>query len=204
MFVDTAAGSRSPWAPRPGPCLEAWPGSAAVSNRAALVVCVSSWLRRRPPALRQVPPVPCIPAALVSLGLARPGPACPVAAFASMHLVRLCAAPSVSRPLLSNVARNSLAATSNHELASLQLQRLWAVSKSDRGKLCASFAGLAPVTARRLRGKALRALRRPPHRRRCVADVWLGASSWSPPWPRCPPILLRQFRMQFPFRYFKL
>ena len=105
---------------------------------------------------------------------------------------------------LSNFARNSLAATSNHELTSLELQRVSTVSKSNRGKLCASFAWLAPVTARRLRGVSLRALRCPPHRRRCVADVWLGASSWSPPWPRCPPILLRQFRMQFPFRYFKV
>ena len=61
------------------------------------------------------------------------------------------------RPLrLSNFARNSPWATSNHELASLQLQRLWAVSKSDRRKLCASFAWLAPVTARRHRGKAPR------------------------------------------------
>ena len=107
-------------------------------------------------------------------------------------------------PSSSNFARNSPGTTSNRELTSLQLRRLWAVSKSDRGKLCVSFAWLAPVTARRLRGKALRALRRPPHRRRCVADVWLGASSWSPPWPRRPPILLRQFRMQFPFRYFKV
>ena len=67
---------RRPPAPRPGPCLEAWPGSAAVSNRVALVVCVSSWLRRRPPVPRQVPsgtPVPSRPAALVSLGLAQPG-----------------------------------------------------------------------------------------------------------------------------------
>ena len=38
-----------------------------------------------------------------------------------------------------NFARNSLEATSNHELTSLQLQRLWTVSKSDRRKLCASF-----------------------------------------------------------------
>ena len=40
---------------------------------------------------------------------------------------------------LGNFARNSPAGTSNHEVASLQLQRFWAVSKSDRRKLCATF-----------------------------------------------------------------
>ena len=63
---------------------------------------------------------------------------------------------------------------------------------------------LGPAAAHWHCGQALRALRRPPHRRRCVADVWLGASYWSPPWPRRPPILPRQFRMQFPFSYFKV
>ena len=43
---------------------------------------------------------------------------------------------------LSNFARNSPAATSNHEVASLQLQRLWTVSKIDRGKLRAIFVWL--------------------------------------------------------------
>ena len=43
-----------------------------------------------------------------------------------------------------NVARNSPAATSNFEFASLQLQRLWIGSKSDRGKLCATFVWLWP------------------------------------------------------------
>ena len=43
-----------------------------------------------------------------------------------------------------NVARNSSAATSNFEFASLQLQRLWIGSKSDRGKLCATFVWLWP------------------------------------------------------------
>ena len=42
-------------------------------------------------------------------------------------------------PCPSNFARNSLEATSNLEFASLQLQRLWTVSKSDRGKLRATF-----------------------------------------------------------------
>ena len=65
---------RRPPAPRPGPCLEAWPGSAAASNRAALVVCVSSWLRRCPPVPRQVPPVPSRPAVPSLLCVA---PSCP-------------------------------------------------------------------------------------------------------------------------------
>ena len=43
-----------------------------------------------------------------------------------------------------NVARNSPAATSNFEFGSLQLQRLWIGSKSDRGKLCATFVWLWP------------------------------------------------------------
>ena len=34
--------------------------------------------------------------------------------------------------------------------------------------------------------RALRSLRHPPHRRRCIADVWLGASSRSPARPRRP------------------
>ena len=48
---------------------------------------------------------------------------------------------------------------------------------------------------RRCGGHRSHALRRPPHRRRCVADVWLGASPRSPARPRhrppapqpCPP-----------------
>ena len=42
----------------------------------------------------------------------------------------------------SNFARNSPAACSNIEFISLELQRFRAVSKSDRGKLCATFAGV--------------------------------------------------------------
>ena len=64
-WTSSARPRRRPPAPRPGPCLEAWPGSAAASNRAALVVCVSSWLRRCPPAPQPglpVPPVPSRPA----------------------------------------------------------------------------------------------------------------------------------------------
>ena len=40
---------------------------------------------------------------------------------------------------LNNVARNSLAIISNIEIESLELQRLWAMSKSDRVKLRATF-----------------------------------------------------------------
>ena len=46
--------------------------------------------------------------------------------------------------MLRNFARNSPAATSNYEVTSLQLQRLWMGSKSDRGKLCATFVWLWP------------------------------------------------------------
>ena len=41
-----------------------------------------------------------------------------------------------------NFARNSPASCSNIEIASLELQRFWAVSKNDRRKLCATFAGV--------------------------------------------------------------
>ena len=40
---------------------------------------------------------------------------------------------------LNNVARNSLAIISNIEIGSLELQRLWAMSKNDRVKLRATF-----------------------------------------------------------------
>ena len=40
---------------------------------------------------------------------------------------------------LNNVARNSLAIISNIEIESLELQRLWAMSKIDRVKLRATF-----------------------------------------------------------------
>ena len=48
--------------------------------------------------------------------------------------------PAVVVPwFLNNVARNSLAIISNIEIGSLELQRLWAMSKSDRVKLRATF-----------------------------------------------------------------
>ena len=63
------------------------------------------------------------------------GPSTPAA-----RLVLLCVAPSC--PLLSNFARNSPVAISEFELVSLELQRFWAVFKSDRGKLRATFVSL--------------------------------------------------------------
>ena len=45
----------------------------------------------------------------------------------------------------SNVARNSPPHISNFEIRPLELQRLWAISKNDRVKLRATFAGM--VTA---------------------------------------------------------
>ena len=49
---------------------------------------------------------------------------------------------------LNNVARNSPARISDFEIASLELQRLWAMSKNDRVKLRATFGGLGEVWAR--------------------------------------------------------
>ena len=48
--------------------------------------------------------------------------------------------PAVVVPwFLNNVARNSLVIISNIEMESLELQRLWAMSKNDRVKLRATF-----------------------------------------------------------------
>ena len=55
----------------------------------------------------------------------------------AVRLVLLCVAPSCL--LLSNFARNSPVTISEFELASLELQRFWAISKSDRGKLRADL-----------------------------------------------------------------
>ena len=56
---------------------------------------------------------------------------------------------------LGNVARNSPAAASNLEFASLELQRFERRLKTDRGKLCATFIRRDPV--------APSARRHPPH-----------------------------------------
>ena len=48
---------------------------------------------------------------------------------------------------LSNVARNSPATASNIESWSLELQRLWPISKNDRVKLRATFGGVVTAVA---------------------------------------------------------
>ena len=65
-------------------------------------------------------------------------------------------------PLPINFARNSPAACSIIEFASLELQCFWGVSKNDHDKLRAKFG----------------------RRRRLVADMWLGASPRSLARPR--------------------
>ena len=79
--------------------------------------------------------------------------------------------------LLTNFARNSPTATSNLEMASLELQRFERCSKNDRGKLCATFIrqGAAiplwprsgPAVARR----PGRRPRNPPESRHCLVQV---------------------------------
>ena len=63
--------------------------------------------------------------------------------------------PRPLAPLLSKLARNSPAAPSNIEFASLELQRFPAVSKNYRLKLCAKLVWVRPAIARRRRGQAL-------------------------------------------------
>ena len=53
----------------------------------------------------------------------------------------------VSQWFLSNVARNSPATASNIESWSLELQRLWPISKNDRVKLRATFGGVVTAVA---------------------------------------------------------
>ena len=117
------------------------------------------------------------------------------------------------RSPLSNVARNSPAATSNHELASLQLQRLWAISKTDRGKLCASFAWLGTAAAQQ-RGRVLlltpvMALLPPTSTAARYRGLPRRHGNFACNSPgTTPPAGIRaeacsQFRMQFPFGYFK-
>ena len=78
-------------------------------------------------------------------------------------------------PLPSNLARNSPAAPSNIEFASLELQRFRMVSKNYRLKLCAKFVWAGPAIARRRRGQAWSA---PPAGRRIFGGGFapLGAS----------------------------
>ena len=84
----------------------------------------------------------------------QPGPPDPPVPSISAAPGLLCVAPSC--PPLNNFARNSPASTSIIEFMSLGLQRFRAISKSDRGKLCASFAWLAAAAAHWHRGRFLR------------------------------------------------
>ena len=110
---------------------------------------------------------------------------CYVTCVFELHATFAWASPSPG-----NFARNSLEATSNHELTSLQLQRLWTVSKSDRRKLCASFVQSWPCryadTAARRFGHS-GAL----HTGGAVSLCVLSASARSPARPRRRPWVSR-------------
>ena len=67
-----------------------------------------------------------------------PDPPAPSTRVARGVLIGVCVGSLSGQALpLSNSARNSPASASNIEFMSLELQRFWAISKSDRGKLCA-------------------------------------------------------------------
>lgn len=83
--------------------------------------------RRRPPAPRQVPPVPSTPAAPVVL-------VCPA---------RPRRRPWALQLMLTNFARNSPVTLSNLECASLELQRFQRLLKLPSNELRATFPGLA-------------------------------------------------------------
>ena len=78
---------------------------------------------------------------------------------------------------LGNGARNSPAAASNFEFASLELQRFELRLKTDRGKLCATIFG-ETLWCRRVR-------RRPPHGSRVACYVT------RPAFPAIPSGLIR-------------
>ena len=88
--------------------------------------------------------------------------------------------PAVVVPwFLNNVACNSLATISNIEIGSLELQRLWAMSKTDRVKLPATFWGdRRKGASHRRRGRADNAAGRAPGR--------VGRIRSPSPRPRCP------------------
>ena len=129
-----------------GSLMRPWVAARPRAVRAARCYLWRRWCsgrrRARPPALRaslgastRCPARPCHrPRA------PQPSPSDPPAPSTPVTRGVLCVASP--RPLLSDFARNSPAATSNHEFISLELQRLWMVSKSDRGKLCATFVSL--------------------------------------------------------------
>ena len=88
-----------------------------------------------------------------------------------------CCPAGALQAFLTNFARNSPTATSNLEMASLELQRFGRCSKNHRGKLCATFIrqGAAiplwprsgPAVARR----PGRRPRNPPESRHCLVQV---------------------------------
>ena len=94
-------------------CADVWLGTSA---RSLARPC------RRPPAPRQLPPVPSTPV----------GPGALVCGWVRRLKAQLWLS-------ISNFARNSSMPHSNIEFASLELQRFWGVSKNDRDKLHAKF-----------------------------------------------------------------
>ena len=129
------SGRRVVWLVGPGCLTRPWAAARPRAVRAA------SFARRVDSLSGQAPPPPTGTAA-------RPGPAAahghrsPAlrpsgASTPAVRLVLLCVAPSCL--LLSNFARNSPVTISVFELASLELERFWAVFKSDRGKLRADL-----------------------------------------------------------------
>ena len=141
-------------------------------RRRALLWGRAAWCARRRRPARE----PSAPRASGSVRRleARPGPAAAhghrspalrpsCASTPAVRLVLLCVAPSCL--LLSNFARNSPVTISVFELASLELERFWAVFKSDRGKLRADLVLPRLCHRPRVPQPGLRILRPPPHRR---------------------------------------
>ena len=116
---------------------------------------------------RPCPPVPPAPSTPVGPGRGR--------------VPQLCASkPGQAPPPPINFARNSPAAFSSIEFASLELQRFGVSRKMTTINYVRHLGGGGVVAARGRRRLALRSLRRPSHRRRLVADVLLGALLRSP------------------------
>ena len=139
-----------PGAGGPGRCVCRWAAARPRAVRAA------SFARRVASKPGQAPPPPTGTAADPSGALHTSGTWCAD--------VCLCFAskPGQVPPPPINFARNSPAACSIIEFASLELQCFWGVSKNDHDKLRAKFG----------------------RRRRLVADMWLGASPRSLARPR--------------------
>ena len=100
-----------------------------------------------------------------------PDPPAPSTPVARGVLIGACVVSKPGQALpLSNSARNSPASASNIEFMSLELQRFWAITKSDRGKLCAKcvWGGL---------GVASRSPARP-RRRLAAPPVPGGPAAW--------------------------